>query len=165
MSYSTFTDPKGQKWQVWSVNPTDVECRKRDRRDATPSVTATYVGTERRTTADDRRNPLEAWSVVKPGFEHGWLCFEKEDGEKRRLTPIPGAWENATAEKLWNWCNEAAHVSKRGSLGQRYWWSIRSQTMRDSAFRIASVEKIEVSQGRVALVGAKKDALWVDVAG
>lgn len=114
MSHTTFADPKGQKWQVWSVNPTDVERRTRDRRDTTPSSTATYTGTERRINTDERRNPIRPWSAVKPGFEHGWLCFEKEDGDKRRLIPIPDAWENATAEKLWNWCNEADHVSKRG---------------------------------------------------
>lgn len=42
--------------------------------------------------------------LVRPGYENGWLSFETDDGEKRRLVPFPAEWfamdEAALAELL-----------------------------------------------------------------
>ena len=51
-------------------------------------------------------------TVVGAGFETGWLCFESEDGEKRRLSPVPDDWEGAAMDKLWLWCRAAKEVAK-----------------------------------------------------
>ena len=51
-------------------------------------------------------------TVVGAGFESGWLCFESEDGEKRRLSPVPDGWEGAAMDKLWLWCRAAKGVEK-----------------------------------------------------
>jgi hypothetical protein len=51
---------------------------------------------------------------VTAGYEKGWLCFESEEGEKRRLVPVPDAWETAKADKLWLWCRAAVSVMKCG---------------------------------------------------
>jgi hypothetical protein len=53
-------------------------------------------------------------TVVSPGFEHGWLCFESDAGEKRRLAPVPGGWEDADSDKLWMWCRAATPVIECG---------------------------------------------------
>jgi hypothetical protein len=37
---------------------------------------------------------------------HGWLAFES-DGEKRRLAPVPDAWEELSADTLEKLCREA----------------------------------------------------------
>lgn len=36
---------------------------------------------------------------VRPGYEGGWLGFES-DGERRRLAPVPAAWEEASDSQL-----------------------------------------------------------------
>jgi hypothetical protein len=51
-------------------------------------------------------------TVVGVGLESGWLCFESEDGEKRRLNPIPEGWNEAAMDKLWLWCRAAKAVAK-----------------------------------------------------
>jgi hypothetical protein len=49
---------------------------------------------------------------VAPGYETGWLCFESERGEKRRLIPVPKDWEQADADQLRVWWNEAVDSSR-----------------------------------------------------
>lgn len=46
-----------------------------------------------------------------PGLEGGWLCFEN-DTEKRRLWPIPHAWESAESGELERLCHEAKPVTR-----------------------------------------------------
>jgi hypothetical protein len=43
----------------------------------------------------------------------GWLAFESQDGERRRLTPIPDvlkAWNGASEEELRAWCASAKPI-------------------------------------------------------
>jgi hypothetical protein len=43
-------------------------------------------------------------------MSHGWLAFESEDGERRRLGPIPvtaSAWDAASDDELREWCATA----------------------------------------------------------
>jgi hypothetical protein len=46
--------------------------------------------------------------LLRPEYEQGWLCFESDDGGKRRLAPIPSDWES---------CNEARLESYRTAAG------------------------------------------------
>lgn len=48
---------------------------------------------------------------VRPGFENGWLCFESEHREKRRLAPVPESWETVSVKELWRLCEEAVRVT------------------------------------------------------
>jgi len=40
----------------------------------------------------------------------GWLLFLSENGEKRRLTPVPEVWAGASDSDLESWCMRARHV-------------------------------------------------------
>src|SRR5688572_15874277 len=55
------------------------------------------------------------WSTIPrdsrsclPGFEQGWLTFEQAaTGERRRLAPIPAAWEGMTDDRMLLLCRVA----------------------------------------------------------
>ena len=51
-------------------------------------------------------------TAVSSGYENGWLCFESDTGEKRRLAPVPDTWDSARDDKLWLWCRAAVSVIK-----------------------------------------------------
>jgi len=112
--YKSFKAPDGSKWSVWAVFPTAAERRRSERRVAAGSGAAGYAGPERRNTPERRVRAVGARTVVTAGYEKGWLCFESEEGEKRRLVPVPDAWETAKADKLWLWCRAAVSVMKCG---------------------------------------------------
>ncbi len=40
----------------------------------------------------------------------GWLVFESEDGEKRRLTPYPADWRTMTVFEIERWCMRSTPV-------------------------------------------------------
>jgi hypothetical protein len=109
MSYREFNDESGQKWGVWFVSPSSAERRKENRREV---QVATVSGGDRRRVADRRRHPSRSRSAVAPGYENGWLCFESERGEKRRLTRVPKDWEQGDADQLRAWLDEAVDSSK-----------------------------------------------------
>ena len=109
MSYRAFKDPEGRNWAVWLVLPTSGERRGEKRHMAGASPPA-YAGVERRKVPSYRRG-----YIVPVGFEEGWICFESENGEKRRLVPIPESWESASPEHLLLWCRLAKRVMKSGS--------------------------------------------------
>ncbi|HEU0012079.1 MAG TPA: hypothetical protein VFQ45_00260 [Longimicrobium sp.] len=50
--------------------------------------------------------------MMTPGLEGGWLCFEN-GSHKRRLSPIPAAWEDATEQELEGYCTRAKTVGRR----------------------------------------------------
>jgi hypothetical protein len=108
VDYRTFWDSNGRTWQVWLILPTAADRRAAERRHA---VGATWSGSERRTEVR-RLRTLFRGSTVPIGFEDGWLCFECESGEKRRLAPVPAEWELAHDEQLLAWCVTAAAVPK-----------------------------------------------------
>jgi hypothetical protein len=43
-----------------------------------------------------------------PERRQGWLLFESEDGERRRLSPYPPDWRIVSAFELERWCMRAA---------------------------------------------------------
>ena len=111
MGYKIFNAPDGTKWEAWAVIPTSQERRQTQRRKVSSALSG-YRGPERRISVDRRREDSSGRTLVSPGFENGWLCFECTNGEKRRLVPIPNGWETASAEQLWEWCQSASEVPK-----------------------------------------------------
>ena len=51
-------------------------------------------------------------SHLPPDMAGGWLCFESGT-EKRRLAPLPAAWQEGPDTELWAWCQAAAPVRPR----------------------------------------------------
>ena len=49
---------------------------------------------------------------------HGWLAFES-DGEKRRLAPVPDAWEELSANALEKLCREAIVAPRTRTLTEQ----------------------------------------------
>ncbi|HEV2017895.1 MAG TPA: hypothetical protein VGQ98_06245 [Gemmatimonadaceae bacterium] len=113
MSYRTFLDSKGKRWEVWLITPAAAERRKADRR-ASSGGSAAYRGElDRRRTPERRRGPFRRSAAVASEFSNGWLCFEGE-GEKRRLAPVPPGWEEAGPDRLSTWLQAAKRVVKCG---------------------------------------------------
>ena len=112
MKFRKFVDPDGRKWDVWFVHPTSRERRRKNRRADNAHAAAAYSSRDRRMDPDRRLNPSGPPSHVATGYENGWLCFQSEDGEKRRLLWAPEGWENLPAERLWVLCRIATQIVK-----------------------------------------------------
>lgn len=89
MALREFMDSTGRRWRVWDIRPEQMH----------PATRA--------------ENYLE--SVI-----HGWLAFEPAGGgEKRRLSPIPAGWENATEADLERMLERADPVGNEGGAAVR----------------------------------------------
>ena len=104
MSHRDFADSLGRKWDVWTVIPSRVE--RRQRQDAAP----VWTGPERRG-RDEYRVRLGGQ------FTYGWLTFETA-GEKRRLAPVPDAWEEMTPTELEQLLSRATLVQPARRVAQ-----------------------------------------------
>lgn len=113
MSYRTFLDTTGKRWEVWLVTPAAAERRKADRRAAAATGEGFTGGAERRHTPERRRAPFRRSVAVASEYSQGWLCFESE-GEKRRLAPVPPNWEEAGPDRLSTLLQAAKRVVKCG---------------------------------------------------
>ena len=113
MSYRTFTDSGGKRWEVWLVTPAAAERRRVDRRASAATGGMPAGLADRRQTPDRRRSRNRREIVVASEFSNGWLCFECE-GEKRRLAPVPEGWEQAGPDRLSTWLQAAKRVVKCG---------------------------------------------------
>jgi hypothetical protein len=113
MSYRTFLDSTGKRWEVWLVTPAAAERRKADRRAGAAGSEGSPATSERRLTPDRRKAPFRRSVAVSSEFSHGWLCFESE-GEKRRLAPVPAGWEEAGPDRMSSWLQAAKRVVKCG---------------------------------------------------
>lgn len=109
MAYRTFVDRRNAYWQVWDVRPERIERRSIERRRAT---SPSYRGPERR--AGERRRLEQKRIVLDNGLGSGWLVFESKS-EKRRLTPIPGDWYQASESQLRYLCEKAQPVTENGN--------------------------------------------------
>ena len=97
MALREFTDQKGRSWTVWDVHPRLAERRQRN---------AGPPPGER-----ERRRFVEPRLHLRPSMAAGWLVFEANDGERRRLAPIPGgeiSWSEAPESELRAWCAMAS---------------------------------------------------------
>jgi len=80
--YREFTDPSGTVWSVYRVEP----------RDVSPSLARLR----------------ETLSNVPPERRQPWLLFESRAGDRRRLTPVPGRWDESCPEsEVAEWCAAA----------------------------------------------------------
>ena len=111
MSYRTFLDARGRRWEVWLVTPAAAERRKVDRRATAGGGEPFTSGPERRKTPERRRAPFHRSAAVSSEYSQGWLCFESE-GEKRRLAPVPPGWDEAGPDRLSTWLQAAKRVVK-----------------------------------------------------
>jgi hypothetical protein len=93
MASREFTDGRGRYWTVWDVHPALAERRQRNA-GPPPGVR-------------ERRRHVEARPHLRVNMSRGWLAFEAQDGERRRLAPIPdmpNGWSNASVDVLRTWC-------------------------------------------------------------
>ena len=77
MALRELKDLDGRLWQVWESRPTAP---------AADSAEGRYFGADRAGTILGR---------FGPGRAEGWLTFTSGD-ERRRLSPIPDGWQNAS---------------------------------------------------------------------
>lgn len=94
MAHRSFTDSLGRSWDVWTVVPANVERRL--------AQDGKWSGPERRHTQEFRVRLGRQWT-------NGWLAFETA-GEKRRLAPIPDAWEDLRVDALESLLQRARRV-------------------------------------------------------
>ena len=87
MSYRTFQDPEGRRWEVWLVSPSPAERRRVERRSPRGNANSLHADHEKRITPERRRNPFRKHVEVNPDFENGWLCFES--GKVRSVDWFP----------------------------------------------------------------------------
>lgn len=113
MSYRTFVDSAGKRWEVWLVTPAAAERRKVDRRVGSSGAEGYAGNLDRRKTPERRRSPFQRSVSVASEYSEGWLCFESE-GEKRRLAPVPPGWQDAGPDRLSTWLQAAKRVVKCG---------------------------------------------------
>jgi hypothetical protein len=83
MATRTFTTPDGTPWQAWDV---------------VPGLHADW--------------PEHARRHLPEVLSDGWLCFESAH-EKRRLHPIPQAWDSRSEGELSALCDTALPVPRR----------------------------------------------------
>ncbi len=86
-------DQQGRTWQVWGVQPTDINGPIGDPAAGQP----VEAQRPRRVTA------------VDPQWADGWLTFETQ-GEKRRLAPYPSNWTGLSDQELTALCAKALLV-------------------------------------------------------
>lgn len=113
MSYRTFVDSTGKRWEVWLVTPAAAERRKVDRRAPGGGAgAANFPGfSDRRRTPERRQSLFRRNAEVASEYSSGWLCFEC-DGDKRRLAPVPDGWYQAVPDRLVTWLEAAKRVVK-----------------------------------------------------
>jgi hypothetical protein len=92
-------DSQGTPWEVWDVNPQLVERRQEADRRRDPRPTP------------DRRQSTEPRLRMGGPLAMGWLAFQNE-GETRRLAPIPDDWYRLPDPELEDLCLRAAPVPK-----------------------------------------------------
>jgi len=87
MSHRVFVDDQEQQWEVWAVLPEVVERRLNAERRTAPRDTP------------DRRQQIDIRFRMAPELRQGWLAFQSGH-ERRRLAPIPDAWETLDDTEL-----------------------------------------------------------------
>lgn len=101
MSHRSFIDSSGRSWDVWSVQPENIERREDAQSGAAPPV--------------ERRRRREYRVPLGRKWANGWLAFETK-GERRRLAPIPTNWLDLEREALDELCRAAMPIPHAGRL-------------------------------------------------
>ena len=96
MSHRSFIDSSGRSWDVWSVQPDNIERREDAQPAAKPPV--------------ERRSRREYRVPLGRKWANGWLAFETK-GERRRLAPIPTNWLELEGEGLDELCRAATPIA------------------------------------------------------
>jgi hypothetical protein len=109
MALKNFTDSDGNQWRVWDVVPYGSRASERRAGDRRVAQSGAYTGPERRAGRDRR---VRTATLMTPGLEAGWLCFENP-ADKRRLTPIPAGWEQVDEGELEGLLARAYSVMRR----------------------------------------------------
>ena len=108
MGLRYFTDSEGREWRAWDVFPFGGPRDERRSGDRRVAQSSTYTGPERRGSRERRvRTP----TLLTPGLEKGWLCFENHV-DKRRLTPIPAGWDESPVDELEGLLERAKSVGR-----------------------------------------------------
>jgi hypothetical protein len=103
----TFVDRTGTEWTVWEVRPALQLGASRERRARARRADAAPEPIVERRHVDERRLEEEpAVSGVAPGLAQGWLAFDA-GAERRRLAPVPAAWESLSEAALAALCEAA----------------------------------------------------------
>ncbi|HEY2377368.1 MAG TPA: hypothetical protein VGH98_15430 [Gemmatimonadaceae bacterium] len=96
MALREFVDARGRRWTVWDVFPTLAE-RRVQNAGPPPGLR-------------ERRRYVESRTRVSTRMANGWLAFEAQDGERRRLAPVPETpegWATVSEDCLRAWCETA----------------------------------------------------------
>jgi len=112
----TFVDPAGTEWTVWEVRPARHVGPTRERRAGERrGAAAPDPIVERRRRAERRLGEGEGpWAPgVAAGLAQGWLTFDAGT-ERRRLAPVPPAWEGLGDDELAALCHAATPASSSG---------------------------------------------------
>ncbi len=112
MNYRTFLESTGRRWECWMVAPAAAERRRIDRRVASGSTDPIPGFADRRRKPDRRKASFKRVVNVSSEYRDGWLCFESDRGERRRLAPVPEGWNEAGPDKLATWLQAAKIVVK-----------------------------------------------------
>jgi len=109
MAHRAFTDVTGVLWQVWEVIPQWADRRAGNARRTDVNRPTGARGLEQRREPDRRRGLPDRIPRVRlgNGLDGGWLAFESS-GQRRRLSPIPAGWEEASDVELERMCQRAA---------------------------------------------------------
>jgi hypothetical protein len=103
--YRSFSDTRGQEWQVWDIVPRLAE-RRHGAADRRVEHTVIPFADRRQ---DDRRLSSSRRMVLRGAYAYGWLCFDN-GAEKRRLTPIPPDWTTCAVERIEQYLSRARSV-------------------------------------------------------
>jgi len=110
MGHRTFTDSKGVLWNAWEVVPQWADRRTgRARRSRSVDDDFDPPVLEQRRSPDRRQGRPDLFPRIRlsGGLDGGWLAFESAR-ERRRLSPIPAAWEIVPDSELERMCGNAA---------------------------------------------------------
>ena len=96
MAIRSFRDARGREWQVWETVPQGGGGQYATRLEIAESAADRLSGRVR--------------LPVSEGREHGWLTFASGD-DKRRLSPIPSGWAEASEVELASYFEAARPVA------------------------------------------------------
>ena len=112
----TFVDQTGTEWTVWEVRPARHLGAARERRAGERRGAAAPDPIVERRRQDERRagEGDGPWAPgVAAGLAQGWLTFDAGT-QRRRLAPVPRAWEGLDDAELAALCRAAVPAAASG---------------------------------------------------